>query len=104
MEGEEILISENCLDKLFFHCPFECGKVYLIEKNMKNHIHRVHFNNKINVDSPNCDVCRVDFKNTREMKLHAEILHTPQKLIKCDCGKEFQTTSRLNIHKRTHVN
>ena len=87
-----------------YPCPI-CGKSYLHQKSVTDHIRKVHEKRKKERLYP-CDQCHKVFKNSKKSLFrHIQNVHSNEKLcFQCDqCGKKLTSQNSLTLHiKATH--
>ena len=78
-----------------FHC-FICDRPFTQESNLKNHIKKIHLNEKPH----KCEICHNTFRDVRVKAKHIKTLHPTTPSNQCDiCQEIFVSTTDLKQHK-----
>lgn len=85
-----------------YKCPFNCGKNYILERNLKIHI-TLHNQEAFYY----CEKCNKNFTSQKLLTKHKKTLHNVvNKIIECpfsNCTKKFMFLSTYNTHVLKHV-
>ncbi|XP_037044682.1 zinc finger protein 26-like isoform X2 [Bradysia coprophila] len=88
----------NHTDRPTFDCEV-CGWKFREKNNLKRHL-RLH-----NGDyQAECQLCDKKFTANCHLKYHMNTAHSTETPYQCDlCGKSFNSTSKMNAHRRRHI-
>ncbi|KAJ6648155.1 Zinc finger protein [Pseudolycoriella hygida] len=88
----------NHTDHPTFDCEV-CGWKFREKNNLKRHM-RLH-----NGDyQASCQICDKKFTANCHLKYHMNTAHSTETPYQCDvCGKSFNSTSKMNAHRRRHI-
>jgi uncharacterized Zn-finger protein len=97
-------VSESNLNpsgRIIYRCPYDCGKNYMVEGNLKIHI-KLHTGDL----SYTCHICLINVVSLRALNNHEKRDHPNDNIIICNvekCRKYFKNKNRFRDHLLKHV-